>query len=103
MTLLITIFAAIISTAVWYTNEKARALRCGTLCYMFWGASLMWFVDTVAEYLETGAEYFQPNIHDMLNDTLLGLSVLALALTVWIGILLVKDPKNVMKAEMRKK
>jgi hypothetical protein len=33
----------------------------------------------------------------MLNDTFLGLSEIALALVVWIVILLIKDPKNVIK------
>lgn len=102
MTLLITIFAGIISTAIWYTNESAREMKCGTLCYMFWGASLMWMVDAVVEYLESGAEYFQPNAQDMLNDAFLGFSVVALALSVWLVVLLVKDPKNNLKKYFQK-
>ena len=61
MTLLTTVFAAIISTIVWYTKKSAMKLRCGVLCYMFWGASLMWLVDAAVEYLEVGTKYFQPN------------------------------------------
>lgn len=94
MTLLVAVFSAVISTVVWYTNKSARELKCGILCYMFWGASLMWLVDAVVEYLESGAEYFQPNLQDMINDAFLGLSVVALALTVWLVFVLVKDPKN---------
>lgn len=97
MTLLITVFAAVISTAVWYTNKSARELKCGTLCYMFWGASLMWLVDAVAEYLKAGAEYFQPNFQDMINDTFLGLSAVAFALVVWVVSLLIKDPDKILK------
>lgn len=96
MTLLITIFSAVISTAVWYSSERARALKCGTLCYMFWGASLMWLVDAVVEYLEVGAEYFSPAPADMLNDAFLGVSAVALALVVWVVILLAKNPKNIL-------
>jgi len=47
MTLLITIFAAVISTVIWYVNQKARKMKVGVLCYLFWGASLMWFVDAI--------------------------------------------------------
>ena len=41
MTLLITVIAAVVSTVVWYSSEKARELKIGVLLYMFWGASLM--------------------------------------------------------------
>ncbi len=97
MTLLITIIAAVISTVVWYSSEKARELKTGVLLYMFWGASLMWLVDAVAEYIEAGADYFTPAAQDMLNDAFLGVSVVALALTVWAVYLLVKDPKHTVK------
>lgn len=98
MTLLLTLIAAVISTIVWYTNENARELKCGILCYMFWGASLMWLVDAVAEYIELGAEYFVPAPADMINDAFLGASVITLALIIWVLYLLIKDPKAVIKA-----
>lgn len=96
MTLLITVFAAIISTILWYVNEKARFLKVGILCYEFWGASLMWLVDAVFEYLEHREAYFSPVGQDMLNDAFLGFSVVALGLIVWLFILLLKDPVHVM-------
>ena len=64
---------------------------------MFVGASLMWFVDAVVEYIELGAEYFTPAPADMLNDTFLGLSVVAFGLIIWLVILLVKDPLKVVR------
>ena len=94
MTLLITLIAAITVTLIWYTNEKARKLNTGILCYMFWGASLMWLVDAAVEYFEDGADYFLPSSGDMLNDAFLGLSVVVLSLVVWVVCLLVKDPQN---------
>ena len=97
MTLLITVIAAVISTVIWYTNSKARIMKIGTLLYMFWGASLMWLVDAVVEYLEVGAEYFEPAPKDMLNDAFLGLSVVVLALVVWVVYLLIKDPSGLLK------
>jgi len=103
MTLLITVIAAVISTAVWYSSEKARELKCGTLCYMFWGASLMWLVDAVVEYLESGAEYFSPAPVDMLNDAFLGICVIALGLVVWICTVLVKDPNGIVSKAIKSK
>ena len=97
MTLLITIFAAVISTAVWYTNSKAREMKIGTLCCRDWGASLMWLVDAVVEYMEMGAEFFVPDAQAMLNDGFLGLSAVALGLVIWTIIVLVKDPNGVIK------
>ena len=69
MTLLISVFAAVIVTILWYTNQNARELKVGLLCYMFWGASLMWMVDAIAEYVELKAAYFTPALEDMINDT----------------------------------
>lgn len=103
MTLLTTIFAAVICTVVWYKSESARELKVGVLCWMFWGAALMWLVDAVFEYAELGAEYFAPAAGDMLNDLFLGLSVIALALVIWLVILLIKDPKGVVRAQLFKK
>ena len=96
MTLLLTVFAAVITTIVWY-NRKDDNMKLGVLIFMFWGASIMWLVDAIFEYAELGAEYFSPALEDMINDTFLGLSVIALAFVIWIVYLLVKDPKGVVK------
>lgn len=101
MTLLITIFAAIIATVVWYVKEND--MKLGVLCLMYWGASIMWFVDAVVEYLEIGAEYFTLTAADMLNDSYLGLSVVALGLIIWLVILLIKDPNGKIKKMLLKK
>ena len=103
MTLLITIIAAVISTAIWYTSEKARKHNVSLLCFMYWGASLMWLVDAVVEYMEAGAEYFLPAGADMINDGFLGLSVAAFGMVIWLVSLLIKDPDGVVKAMLTKK
>ena len=97
MTLLTTVFAAIICTIIWYKNAPENEMKIGILCWLYWGASLMWLVDAVFEYAELHAEYFTPAPADMLNDFYLGLSVVALGLIIWLVILLVKDPKGVVK------
>jgi len=103
MTLLITVFAAIICTVIWYKNAPKNEMKVGILCWMYWGASLMWLVDAVFEYAELGAEYFTPAPVDMLNDFFLGLSAVALGLVVWLAILLVKDPRGVVRTALFKK
>ena len=103
MTLLVTVFAAVTSTIIWYKNAPKSEMMVGILCWMYWGASLMWLVDALFEYAELKAEYFTPAPADMLNDLFLGLSVIALGLIVWLIILLAKDPKGVVKATLFKR
>lgn len=103
MTLLTTVFAAIIVTIIWYTKENRKDLKLGTLALMYWGASIMWLSDAIFEYLEIGAKYFTPAPVDMLNDFFLGLSVVALGLIIWIVILLFKDPKDVVRKTLTNK
>lgn len=97
MTLLTTIFAAIICTVIWYSKETARKMKIGVLCWMYWGASLMWLIDAIFEYTELQAEYFAPALEDMVNDFYLGLSVVALGMIIWLLIVLIKDPKGSVK------
>lgn len=103
MTLLITVFAAIFATIIWYTNSKARKLNIGLLCLIFWGASLMWFVDTAVSYLSSGADIFHVSSAEMLDQTILGLSVTALALVIWLMSVLMKDPLGTLHAVLMKK
>ena len=103
MTLLTAVFAAVIATVVWYKTAPKSNMKLGTLALMFWGESIMWFVDAIFEYAELGAEYFTPEPIDMLNDFFLGLSVVALGLIIWIVVLLVSDPKGVVKGVLFKK
>ena len=103
MTLLITVFAAIVSTIVWYQTASRNEMKLGLLCLMYWGASIMWFVDAIYEYAELHEAYFTPAAADMLNDSFLGLSVVALGLVIWLVALLIKDPKGVLKASLLRK
>ena len=103
MTLLTTVFAAVICTVIWYKSAPKSEMKVGVLCWMYWGASLMWLVDAIFEYADLHAEYFTPAPADMLNDFYLGLSVVALGLVIWLIILLVKDPKGIVKAALFRK
>ena len=97
MTLLVTVFAAIISSVVWYKNAPRDEMKVGTLALIYWGASLMWTVDAIFEFAELKEEYFTPAAADILNDFFLGLTVVALGLIIWLVTLLIKDPKGVVK------
>ncbi len=103
MTLLITVFAAVISTAIWYQRPAARELKVGALCFMYWGASIMWLTDAIFEYIELHEEFFSPAPADMLNDMFLGLSVVALGLIIWLVILFIRDPKGVVRSALFKR
>ena len=103
MTLLITVFAAVTATVIWYKKAPDNTYRLGILCYMFWGASIMWLCDAISEYIEEGAAYFTPETSDMVNDAFLGFSVVAFALVIWIVSLLIADPKGVVKDKLFKR
>ncbi|MBR1724230.1 MAG: hypothetical protein IJ723_04325 [Ruminococcus sp.] len=97
MTLLITVLAAIVCTAIWYFKAYDRQLMLGRLCLIYWGASLMWTVDAVAEFIELKEAFFTPAAADMLNDAFLGAAVVTLGLLIWLAMLLIKDPRNVLR------
>ena len=103
MTLLVTVFAAIICTVLWYKKAPQDEMNVRVLCYLYWGASIMWFVDAIYEYADLGAQFFAPAPIDLLIDLFLGLSVVALGLIVWLIVLLVKDPRGVIKGMFQKK
>lgn len=103
MTLLICVFAAIISTVLWYKHAPQDEMKLSVLCFLYWGASLMWFVDAIYAYTDLQAAFFTPAPADLLNDLFLGLSVVALGMVVWLIVLLVKDPKGVFRAMFQKK
>ena len=103
MTLLTTVFAALICTVIWYMNPRRKELHLGALCLMYWGASLMWLVDAIFEYAELHEEYFTPAFEDMINDAYLGLSVVAPGMIIWLVILLIKDPNGAVRDTLIKK
>lgn len=98
MTLLITIIAAVIATVVWYQYAPEDTMKVSTLCFLYWGASIMWFADAICEYTELKADYFMPAVSNMVNDIFLGFSVVAFGLVIWVCTLLVKDPKGVVQS-----
>ena len=103
MTLLITVFAAVITTVIWYRKSLETDRKLGMLPLMYWGASLMWLIDAIVEYIEEPGSFFSPAPMDMLNDAFLGFSVVAFGLVIWVVVLLVKDPKGVVRKTLMRK
>lgn len=98
MWLIMTALAAVIATAIWYARAPEDKHKLGLLSLFFWGATLMWLVDHVIAYITEGGEFFEIN----LDATLLGVAVIVLALFVWEIVLVVSDPKGVLKKSVKK-
>lgn len=92
MCLVITAFAAVITTAIWYFRHHERELRLGMLSLMYWGASLMWVVDGFFSVAEG-----EPFLDLSANDAMLGAVVVLCGLALWLVIVLCGDPKKVFR------
>lgn len=98
MWLIITAFAAFVTTVVWYINPKRDTYKLGLLSLAFWGATIMWLVDHIMAYVSEGGEFFELNQ----DAAMLGVSVILVALVIWLFILLANDPKGVLKKLVHK-
>ncbi len=99
MWLILTALAAVITTAIWYVRAPDDKYKLGLLSLFFWGATLMWLVDHVIAYATEGGEFLEVS----LDATLLGIAVIVFALFVWEIVLVVSDPKGVLKKVLRGK
>ncbi len=63
----------------------------------------MGLADFIFEYAELKADYFNQSLESILNDSLLGLTVVTIGLVIWLVILLVKDPDGVFDKKFTKK
>ena len=84
MHLLLSVFATEWSFSC-FLRDKNKEYAYHIPCLLFLSASLMWFVDSIFEYLEKGTEIFTPNLQDLVQDGFLGLSVIALGILIWQG------------------
>jgi peptidoglycan biosynthesis protein MviN/MurJ (putative lipid II flippase) len=98
MWLILTALAAVITTAIWYVKAPDDKYKLGLLSLFFWGATLMWLVDHIMAYVTEGGEFFEIN----LDATLLGVAVIVFALFVWEIVLLISDPKGVLKRALNR-
>ena len=97
MYLIITALAAIIATIIWYANAPEDKYKLDLLCFIYWGATLMWLVDHVMAFLIEGGEFFEIT----LDATMLGVVVTLSGLIVWLIALLISDPKKVFNKVLK--
>lgn len=93
MWLLVLAFSSVLSTAIWYSQAENDRYMFKLLSLILWGATIMVFVDHTIGYLMEGGEFFELTI----DATVLGLVLLIVGLGVWEIILLLKDPKDVLR------
>lgn len=86
----LTLAAAIIATLIWVRNERRSELKLGSLCLIYWGASIMWAVDLVIAWGEEGAAAFETGS----SATMLGIVVVALGAAIW-GVLLAASKRRI--------
>jgi hypothetical protein len=98
MWLLLTALAALVTSALWYVSAPTDKYKLGFLSLLYWGATLMWSVDHVMAYAQEGGRFLEIDA----DGTGLGLSVLILGLLVWLGRLLLSDPKRILHGVLRK-
>lgn len=97
MFFIITALAAVVSTIVWYVNAPNDKYKLNILCFIYWGATLMWFVDHVMAYLSEGGAFFEFTP----DATMLGIFVVLCGLIAWTVVLMITDPKGVFKKILR--
>lgn len=98
MFFILTTLAAVIATVIWYVKSPDNKYKLGLLSLIFWGATIMWLVDHVIAYLTEGGEFFEIST----DASMLGVSVIMGALIVWLIVLLVSDPKKVLKIILKR-
>lgn len=94
MWLLLTALAALVTTALWHATRPGDKYRLGFLSLVYWGATIMWLVDQVMAHAQDGGAFLEVSA----DATVLGLSVLALGLFVWLARLAVSDRKRILQA-----
>jgi hypothetical protein len=97
MWLILTGLAAIITTVIWYVKAPEDKYKLGMLSLTFWGATIMWFVDHIMAHATDGGAFFETS----LDDTMLGISVILVALVLWVIVLLISDPKGILKRALK--
>jgi len=98
MWLILTALAAVVTTIIWYVKSPDDKYKLGLLSLMFWGATIMWLVDHIMAFASEGGEFFEIST----DAALLGVAVIVLALMAWVIVLLISDPKGVLKRVLKR-
>lgn len=93
MWLLILAYAAAIVTLLWYSMADNDKYMLRLLCLLLWGATIMALIDRVMSYLTESVKFLELTP----EAALLGFTMLLAALIVWEVVLLIKDPRGVLR------
>ncbi|MEM1991207.1 MAG: hypothetical protein QXL13_01015 [Nitrososphaerota archaeon] len=93
MWLVVLAMAATLSTAIWYSKAENDVYMLKLLSLIFWGATIMVFIDHVMGYLMEGGAFLEMSV----EAAVLGFILLIFALIVWEIVLIIKDPKGVLR------
>ncbi len=99
MYLILTTIAAIASTIVWYAKLPDNRYRLGFLSLIYWGAAVMWSVDSILTYVQEGGPFFDTSF----SAFVLGIVVVTAGLIIWLAALLAADPKKVLRKTLSKR
>jgi len=95
MWLIILAYTAVIATILWYRSAENDIYLFKYLALISWGATVMFFIDHVYGYLTEGGEFI-----DLSTDAIvLGIILQLFILVLWLALLLLKDPKHVIRAK----
>lgn len=98
MWLLILSFSAVIATFLWYSKAEDDKYMLRLLSLILWGATIMVFTDHVLGYLMEGGEFLEMTA----DATVLGITLLIVAMIAWEIVLLLRDPKSVIYKKKQK-
>ncbi|MCX2683344.1 hypothetical protein OQH60_05495 [Campylobacter sp. MIT 21-1685] len=93
MCLMLTTLAGVISALLWYFKDEKNIYRLGTLALMYFGASLMWFVDSCFA-LSKGEAFLDLTV----DDVLLGFVIITCGLLIYFIIVVFKGPKRIFQS-----
>lgn len=102
MTLVLTFLAAAIASIVWYAAGPQNHMKIGALALMYWGAAIMWCVDGINNLIEGEGFIEIVEAETMIDDAILGLTVIVLGLVAWSIYLFIKDPKRTIRQSLRR-
>lgn len=93
MCLIITAFAAAVTTLIWFLALRDNRYMLGRLALMYWGAAIMWSVDGIFSVAE-GEGFFNLS----LDDTFLGIVVVSCGIIAWVIMLAAREIKHMVAA-----
>ena len=91
--LIIISLAAVVSTLIWYIKSPRDKYKLGLLSLIFWGATVMIFIDHLIGYINERGEFLE-----MTGEAgVIGLSLIVTALIIWVIAIVFSDPKKVWR------